>query len=447
MSLENRVVWSEGIFLRPQHFQQQDRWVEAQVRGAVRDLCPFGWGFRKLVLDVEALGRGEIHLLEADGVWRDGTPLRIPADSPPPAPLTLDKTARAGIVHLGLPHRVLERQTIEPVDAPASGARYRAARVPVGDVVGPAGSAEEPIEVAHAQLRLMTEQDDRSAYSCLGVMKLLAVGEDRSIERDPSYLPPCLRLEPAAPLVRFLAELAGKLEATADELVSWVAGRRAEGVAEMRDLYLLQVINRNEPLIHHLAAQRGLHPETVYRALIGLVGEFATFTHRERRAPRLPVYDHDDLASTFEPVMTELRRSLAEPRPRKVVKINVRAHPRPGVYSVEVPENRVYEEARLVMAVGAALGADELRQRFPRAVTLGPINEFDDLVKRNLRGIPLVPRSLPGELPLYPGREYFELDRDNPYWQRLPQSRGLGMLVASDIPEPAIDCWAIWDTG
>ena len=28
MSWDNKVVWSEGMFLRPQHFQQHDRYLE-----------------------------------------------------------------------------------------------------------------------------------------------------------------------------------------------------------------------------------------------------------------------------------------------------------------------------------------------------------------------------------------------------------------------------------
>ena len=33
MSDKNRVVWSEGLFLRPQHFQQQERYLEACLQG------------------------------------------------------------------------------------------------------------------------------------------------------------------------------------------------------------------------------------------------------------------------------------------------------------------------------------------------------------------------------------------------------------------------------
>jgi type VI secretion system protein ImpJ len=40
MSWDNRVVWSEGLFLRPQHFQQADRYFENLVRRRAANLRP-----------------------------------------------------------------------------------------------------------------------------------------------------------------------------------------------------------------------------------------------------------------------------------------------------------------------------------------------------------------------------------------------------------------------
>jgi type VI secretion system protein ImpJ len=51
MSWNNRVVWSEGTFLQPQHFQQHDRYLEAYVEGRARALQAHGWGFTELALD------------------------------------------------------------------------------------------------------------------------------------------------------------------------------------------------------------------------------------------------------------------------------------------------------------------------------------------------------------------------------------------------------------
>ena len=36
MGEAGKVVWSEGLFLRTQHFQQQDRFTEGLVRGALQ---------------------------------------------------------------------------------------------------------------------------------------------------------------------------------------------------------------------------------------------------------------------------------------------------------------------------------------------------------------------------------------------------------------------------
>jgi type VI secretion system protein ImpJ len=74
MSWDNRVVWQEGMFLRSQHFQQQDRWLEALSRARIAGLRPYGWGMARLVLDRDLLGTGRFALAEAAGVFEDGTP-------------------------------------------------------------------------------------------------------------------------------------------------------------------------------------------------------------------------------------------------------------------------------------------------------------------------------------------------------------------------------------
>ena len=79
MTSGDRVVWSEGMFLRTQHFQQQDRWIEG--------LCPRcrspGWpampgAFRRLELNTGLLTTGKIALTAAEGRLPDGTPFSIP---------------------------------------------------------------------------------------------------------------------------------------------------------------------------------------------------------------------------------------------------------------------------------------------------------------------------------------------------------------------------------
>ena len=47
MALHN-VVWKEGMLLRPQHFQQSDRYYSHQLSMRTRLLTGYAWGFVSL---------------------------------------------------------------------------------------------------------------------------------------------------------------------------------------------------------------------------------------------------------------------------------------------------------------------------------------------------------------------------------------------------------------
>ena len=86
MSWNDRVVWSEGMFLQPQHFQQHDRYLERLVEGRTAPLQGYGWGFIRIELDLPALAIGKIQLSLAQGIFPDGTPFSFPDyDALPPA--------------------------------------------------------------------------------------------------------------------------------------------------------------------------------------------------------------------------------------------------------------------------------------------------------------------------------------------------------------------------
>jgi len=60
MSLSNKVVWSEGLFLQPQHFQQQDRHFERYIEARCQALIGYSWGFTELELERDLLRRPEL---------------------------------------------------------------------------------------------------------------------------------------------------------------------------------------------------------------------------------------------------------------------------------------------------------------------------------------------------------------------------------------------------
>ena len=105
MSWDNRVIWSEGTFLQPQHLQQHDRFLEAYVELRTRGLRPHSWGFLEVTLDESLLELGKLAVRSIRGTLPDGTPFDSPARDPLPAPLDVPATVRDSLVILALPVR------------------------------------------------------------------------------------------------------------------------------------------------------------------------------------------------------------------------------------------------------------------------------------------------------------------------------------------------------
>lgn len=57
-TMKNKVIWQEGLFALPQHFQQQQRNHEYHLNQRMTAQGDFAWGFTSLMLNA---GPGENH--------------------------------------------------------------------------------------------------------------------------------------------------------------------------------------------------------------------------------------------------------------------------------------------------------------------------------------------------------------------------------------------------
>ena len=85
----SKVIWSEGIFLLPQHFQQHDRYIQNLVNSRCLGLRPYDWGFYSLTIDSDLFKIGKLALKECKGIFPDGTPFNLPEDDELPLPLDI----------------------------------------------------------------------------------------------------------------------------------------------------------------------------------------------------------------------------------------------------------------------------------------------------------------------------------------------------------------------
>ncbi|MEY2842414.1 MAG: hypothetical protein RI920_451, partial [Pseudomonadota bacterium] len=113
MSWRNKVVWSQGMFLQPHHFQQEARFTERLIDSRIRALTPHAWGFTDLQLDDALLALGRVGIARASGIWPDGTPFAIPQLDPAPAPLDIPPDLKNEVIYLALP---VQREGLNEAD-------------------------------------------------------------------------------------------------------------------------------------------------------------------------------------------------------------------------------------------------------------------------------------------------------------------------------------------
>ena len=441
MAWKNKVVWSEGMLLQPQHLQQHDRYWQSQLEARVGPLRPYGWGFAGLKIDEQQLALGKIGLQSCNAVLPDGTPFSLPAEDELPLPLDVPLDARNVVVVLALPlrrHGVAEVGNHPGVD---NFARHRTLDYEVLDSNGLDNSAL--MQVGKLRLRLALEGEVANAYATLGVARIVERRADNRLVLDPDYCPACMDFRAAPRLGKFADELVGLLHGRGDALAGRLSQPGAAGAAEIADFLLLQLLNRVEPDFIHLAGATGVHPETLYRAMLALAGELATFTTAGKRAAAYPQYRHDALAETFAPLIADLRKSLSTVMDAQAVPIQLDER-QFGIRVAVLPDKELLRSATFVLAVNAQIPPETLRGSFPAQVKIGSVEKIRDLVNLQLPGIGL--RALPvapRQLPFYAGYTYFELDSSSEYFQHLNHSAGFAMHVAGDFPGLQMQFWAI----
>jgi type VI secretion system protein ImpJ len=442
MTTNNKVVWSEGLFLRPQHLQQQERYLERYVEGRTGGLRGNSWGFLELEIDRDLLSIGKLALRRARGVLPDGTPFTMPEDDPLPTPLEVSSELRDEIVCLSLPIRRAGAIETDRGERPDVLARYGVHVESVRDVI--AGSeGDAAIEVAQLRCRLVPLSQPTEGYARIGVAQIVERRADGQIVLDDHFIPTVLTTRAASRLAAFLAELQGLLHQRGESLAQRAVATGRAASAEIADFLLLQAVNRYEPLVTHWVASGTLHPEDAYALLAQIAGDLATLATPERRPASIGLYRHDNLRLSFEPLFAALRRMMGYLPDQSAVPIPL-LQKKFGVSVATVADKTLFESAEFVLAVRAEIAAEDLRRMFPMQTKIGPVEKIKDLVNLALPGIAL--RALPvapRQIPYHTGFAYFGLDQAAELWSQLRISGGVAIHVGGTFPGLAMELWAV----
>lgn len=446
MSWHNKVVWSEGLFLRPQLFQQQERYFEHFAHKRVAPLSPFFFGFSHYSIDSESLALGKVIVKSAAGVFADGTPFDTPGSMPPPAPLTIRPEHLEQLIYLAVPIRVPNAEETTFDDTADSLARYAAFDMELRDTNSIA-QGPKTVQLSNLRLRLVPEKELTDAWIGLALTRVKTIRADGSIELDDTLIPPVNGYGASALLTSWLAKIHDLTRLRANALAVRLTGSdgQAGTASEVSDYLLLQTLNRYEPLLQHLARVPTTSPADLYALLLSMAGELSTYVRTETRRPleSHPAYQHVAPHLCLKPVVDDTHRLLNAVLVRSAQSIPLHEHAH-GMRNAVVDPVDMQRFTAVVLAVHAQMPPDVLQQQFAALAKAGPSERLPDLVRSHLPGISLQALPVPPrQIPFNAGYVYYEFTRNGPLWDEVARHGGLALHVAGDFPSLKLELWGV----
>jgi len=443
----SKVVWSEGMYLAPQHFQAQNRYFEDSIQFALATLWRDGYGFTSYELNGEAVRNGTVALVHAGGIFPDGVAFDMPECDALPAPRNIGEAfppaADSLTVSLAIPHWNAGGPNCDIEQSGKTPARYRGQSEVMADENS--GLDEKPVTLGRKNITLQLESE-RSNSVTLPIARVVRDGKGR-FAYDPNFIPPCTKLTASDALTSLAQRLLGILQEKSSMISlgeNRSAGQFQTGMSakQVAQFWFLHTINSHLVPLRHIFSTKHAHPEELYRVLLRLGGALCTFGVDSH--PRtLPPYDHRQPEFCFTSVDQHIRQHLEIVLPSQAITIPLVSTER-YFYEGEIKDSRCLGRSRWILGVHAAIGEADLISGVPKLMKVCSAKFVPELVKRAVPGMSLTHLSVPpSAMVAKVESQYFVINKGGPCWEHILQSKRIGAYVPGEFPKADLELTVI----
>ena len=443
----SRVVWSEGMYLGPHHFQTDRRYFESCIQFANQSLWFAPWGLAGYQLDTEALRNGTASLVHARGVFPDGLPFQIPECDQAPAARSISEAfppiTPTAILLLGIPRTALSGKNCGLPAEPSNG-DVRFVAEPRTMLDESSGQDQRPVYLARKNFRFLLDTEPLDGLETIPIARV--VREGLGFAADEQFIPPCLNIS-ASPrlmlLCRQLVEILteknrglGLSQTSMGDLAGGISGR------QVASFWFAHAINTAHAALRHMAMSKHGHPEELFRILSTLAGALCTFG-LDSQPGQLPLYDHNRLTEVFDSLERHIRDHLEMLQPTNCISIPLKPTAK-YIYEGEVRDDRCLNRARWILSIRSSIGEASLITMTPRLVKVCSGRFIGELVRRALPGmalqhLPMPPAALSPRVDF----QYFAIHREGPCWNDVSKVKQVGVYVPGDLPDPEVGLFAL----
>lgn len=445
MKLLSKIVWSEGMYLAPHHFQAQNRFFEDSLHFATSNLWSETYGFAACDVDADALQNGILSLSHARGIFQDGLAFDMPECDPLPQTRSFaslfSPTADHLTIALAVPRWVPEGKNCELEVVAGAASRYARQVETLHDEN--TGRDEKQVPLGRKNLRLIVESEATADLLTLPVARVVRDGAGRFIN-DPTFIPPCLRASASPRLMSLLSRLVDILEeksaAVSQDQQQQSKGRFQTGLnaRQVSQFWFLHAINSSLTALRHFLLSKHGHPEELFREMSRLGGALCTFG-LDAHPRTLPNYDHDHLDRCFDVLDDHIRRHLEIVMPAQAITIPLKQTGR-YFFEGEVQDQRCFGRGRWILGVHSPIAENDLISRAPALLKLCSAKFVPDLVKRAMPGLGLTHVQVPpSAVAAKVDSQYFVVNKSGPCWEHIMKSHQVGVYVPGELPSAELE--------
>jgi type VI secretion system protein ImpJ len=434
----NPIAWTEGMFLRPQHLQQHDLYLDGRLNTLIRSLDPFHWGVRQLELDEEALSDGRIEVVSLDAVLPGGALVRYPEGNAIVESRAFDPGVEALDVYAAVRRLSPAEPNATAMENGSRDVRYRIKEENVPDLNR--GGSEAPVDALVSNVRLFLTGEELELETC-DAFKLARIEATGDVARPfgvaSTYVPPLLALQACPPLIEEVTKIVSQVAAK----VRVLSGRTTTvATADLPKMWMRYTLARMAPLLRHHLSTGATSPFGLYSVLVELAGALAAFNTQE--APELPEYRHDYLYGCYTELLRFIDANLGEAVPERFKELPLALATEAG-YKIYLTRDLSTEDVdprnRFYLAVKASIDPKELAQLVKEE---GKASSVKDLVSSvlmmRLDGLPVEQMpAAPTEIAAKPGFEWFTVGSHDKKWSKVRDEHNfavsLGNLLEADV--------------
>lgn len=450
MSLPLKVLWVEGVSIRPHQLQQQDRYHEARVQRMASAIHPDPWGVRAVRWNLDGLKNNSLEAEALSLIFQDGEIYDAPGADALPVKVDLGKlpiSEQSFTLYAALPALKAHGGNLSDPDAPRDehGARYAQVASEAQDLFGAAASLE--VLQLRKTVRLLSHLEARDGYDSFPLVRVRRLASG-AFELDPDFMPPSLSLAADAALPRLLERLLEQLSAKIEALYSRQR-QSSRGAIEVHGgdsaaFWMLNTLSGACASLSHCASYRRHHPEQLFDKLMALAGALLTFSRKYTLAD-LPAYRHEDSWPAFarlDAIIRDLAETVISSR---YFTIPLEIDEERSTHSRALLDAAQFDQhTMLYVAVNADMPALELVGVVPLRFKIAAPDDITVLIGRALPGVRLVHMAqVPVEVPVRPNTYYFSLENKGALYEKMIAARALTIYVPSGIDGLKLELFGI----